>query len=102
MDTSIRFASNPFQMREDEEKLSKEAQMEEFVFLGLRKMKGISIKEFEVTFGKRLEECYGQNIKRMQKEKLVVIEDNFLRLTQKGIDISNYVFAEILNEGTSN
>ena len=50
METYIRFASNPFQMREDEEKLSKEAQMEEFVFLGLRKMKGISIKEFEVTF----------------------------------------------------
>ena len=84
-------------IQEDREVLSKIEQMEEYIFLGLRKMRGISIKEFESVFGKSLEECYGENIKRMVQAGLLVIEDDFLRLTKRGIDVSNYVFAEILN-----
>lgn len=84
-------------IQEDREELSMSAQMEEFIFLGLRKMKGISVEEFESMFGQTLEECYGENIKRMKLANLLVQEDRFLRLTKKGIDISNYVFAEILN-----
>ena len=93
----IKFANTPTEIQEEREVLSTREQMEEFIFLGLRKTKGISLQEFKVTFGRALEECYGQNIKRMQEEKLVVIEKGFLRLTHKGIDISNYVFGEILN-----
>lgn len=84
------------EIQEEREVLSREEQMEEFVFLGLRKMKGISIQEFEDTFGKTLEECYGENIHRLQKETLLILEEGYLKLTKKGIDISNYVFAEIL------
>ena len=97
LDAYIECASELSLIQENREVLSPREQMEEFIFLGLRKMQGISITEFEVTFGKTLEECYGQNVERMQEEKLVVIENDFLRLTHKGIDISNYVFAEILN-----
>lgn len=85
-------------IQKDRESLSTTEQMEEFVFLGLRKTKGICMKEFEATFGKSLEESYGENVARMQREKLVIIEDGFLRLTEKGIDVSNYVFGEILRE----
>ena len=93
----MEYAGDLDEIRESEGKLSIQEQMEEFVFLGLRKMKGISIKQFEMTFGKSLEECYGPNIKRMQEEQLLVVEDDFVRLTHKGIDVSNYVFGEILN-----
>lgn len=81
----------------NKECLSKIEQMEEFIFLGLRKMRGISIIEFEKKFGKTLQECYGKNIERMQQADLVEISGDYLKLTQKGIDISNYVFAEILS-----
>ncbi len=84
-------------IQEEKEVLSKSEQMEEYIFLGLRKMQGISIKGFENTFGESLEECYGENIKRMAQAGLLVIEDDFLRLSKKGIDVSNYVFAEILS-----
>ena len=97
LDDYIEHASNLCKIQEGKEELSLREQMEEFVFLGLRKMKGISIKQFEMTFGKTLEECYGPNIKRMQEEQLLVVEDDFVRLTHKGIDVSNYVFGEILN-----
>jgi oxygen-independent coproporphyrinogen-3 oxidase len=86
------------QIREIEGALTKEEQMEEFVFLGMRKKAGISLKKFEKIFGKSLEECYGKGIKKMKSEQLIEEEDGMLKLTNKGIDISNYVFAEILYE----
>ena len=70
--------------------------MEEFVFLGLRKMKGISIAEFENLFGVALEACYGHGIQKMKQQKLIEEHAGMLYLTPKGIDISNFVFAEIL------
>ena len=94
----LKNSGEPEMIQKDREFLSVTEQMEEFVFLGLRKTRGICMREFEETFGKSLEECYGENVARMQREKLVIIEDGFLRLTEKGIDVSNYVFGEILRE----
>lgn len=86
------------QIREIDGALTSEEQMEEFVFLGMRKMEGISLKKFHETFGKTLEECYGIGIEKMKSKELVEIKNQMLRLTKKGIDVSNYVFAEILYE----
>lgn len=94
----LEHSTQPEEIRCEEEVLSQTAQMEEFVFLGMRKMKGISLREFEATFGICLDQCYGANIKRMEATGLVEEKDGYLRLTEKGIDISNYVFAEILYE----
>lgn len=84
------------EIQKDREMLSKVEQMEEFIFLGLRKMAGISLKEFEDTFGKTVEECYGKNISRMIEKELLVMNEEVLKLTRAGIDISNYVFTELL------
>lgn len=86
------------QIQEDMEKLTLEEQMEEFVFLGLRKMQGISEKKFQATFHKSIWDCYGENIRKMIEKGLLEKQDEYLRLTEKGIDVSNYVFAEILCE----
>lgn len=93
----IQYASELSEIQENREVLSQTEQMEEFIFLGLRKIQGIAVKEFEIVFGNSLEECYGEGIRRMCDEKLLMMEDGFLKLTKKGIDISNYVFAEILS-----
>ena len=94
----IEHSPDIFQIREIDGALTKEEQMEEFVFLGLRKMEGISVKMFEEIFGKTLKECYGNGIEKMKSEFLLEESEGMLRLTKKGIDISNYVFAEILYE----
>ncbi|MBQ8559901.1 MAG: oxygen-independent coproporphyrinogen III oxidase [Tyzzerella sp.] len=96
LDFYMKHAGEPDKIQEDMEQLSVVDQMEEFIFLGLRKMQGISMKEFQDVFGRTLNECYGENIERMQKSGLIVMEDGFFRLTKRGIDVSNYVFAEIL------
>lgn len=76
----------------ERERLDKKEQMEEFMFLGLRKMKGISQREFARQFGETLEEVYGEEIKELTAEGLLEQEGEWLRLTEFGIDVSNYVF----------
>ena len=66
------------------------------MFLGLRKMEGISLATFENTFGKTMEACYGEQIHRLMKQGLLDRKDGHLMLTRKGIDVSNYVFGEFL------
>lgn len=84
------------QIQKDVETLTVEEQMEEFVFLGLRKMQGISEQKFQEAFQKSIGECYGENIRKVMEKGLLDERDGNLYLTEKGIDISNYVFAEIL------
>lgn len=76
--------------------LTVENQMEETMFLGLRLMKGVSVAEFEKKFGRTMESVYGTVIERLKEEKLLVQDGNYIRLTEHGIDISNYVMSEFL------
>ncbi len=81
---------------EERLQLTVEEQMEEFMFLGMRRMAGISVQEFEEEFGVTLEEVYGCVLEKLIKEGLVEQVEGMVRLTDRGIDISNYVFAEFL------
>ena len=98
MEEYLRDAKNPILLRKEQEKLEQQEQMEEFVFLGLRKMRGIQEERFTETFGKEIWDCYGKNLERVIKEGLLEREEGALRLTRKGIDVSNYVFYEILSD----
>lgn len=98
MEEYLQNVKNPQLLRKGQEGLDRQEQMEEFVFLGLRKMKGIREERFADLFGEDIWNCYGDNLKRMIQEGLLEKEEGALRLTRKGIDISNYVFAEILSE----
>ena len=89
-------ASDLSAIQENVEKLSLEEQMEEFMFLGLRKMEGVSVDEFENTFGKTMEECYGEQIQSLVQQELLKQKNGRLLLTKQGIDVSNYVFGEFL------
>ena len=81
---------------EDIEKLSFCEQIEEFMFLGLRKMKGVSRTEFQKRFGRTLEDVYAGRIMKLAGQGLVEKAGDDLRLSERGIDVSNYVFAEFL------
>ena len=83
-------------LREEIEVLTKEDAMEEFMFLGLRKMQGISGIQFENCFGNTIEEIYGDVLEKLEQEKMLEVKENKIRLTKRGIDVSNYVFCEFL------
>lgn len=83
-------------VREEFESLSREEQMAEFMILGLRKTAGISAEEFSSLYGTGIKEVYGSQIRRFEKEGLLTEEDGMIRLTPRGIDVSNYVFCEFV------
>ena len=84
------------QMEKVAEPLSRGAQMEEFMFLGLRMIDGVHRSEFEDHFGIAIEGVYGDVIKALQQEELLVQQAGHIRLTEKGIDVSNYALAQFL------
>nr|MBP3598336.1 oxygen-independent coproporphyrinogen III oxidase [Eubacterium sp.] len=84
-------------IHEIEEVLTEEDRMAEFFILGLRKMQGVSRKEFEAQFAKTVEEQYGDTIRRMKEMNLLQdVDKNQIALTEAGIDVSNYVFQHFL------
>ena len=76
--------------------LTKKEQMEEFMFLGLRMVCGVSCKKFADLFGQEIEEVYGGILNTMYDKKLLARDTDHIRLTTLGIDVSNYVMAEFL------
>lgn len=83
-------------VRVEEEKLCIESQMEEFMFLGLRKIKGVETLAFEKQFQVKLEEVYQSQLEELCKQKLLQVDQYTVALTEKGIDVSNYVLSEFL------
>lgn len=80
-----------------QESLSRQEEMVEFMFLGLRLTQGISLEEFKERFGTGSEEKYGKQIEGLiQKGLLYTPTEGRLALTKKGVDVSNQVFLEFL------
>ena len=83
-----------------EEQVTRPRAMEEFLFLGFRMMRGVSEQAFSDRFGTDMETIYGEALKKLSGERLLEAYQNgterFWRLTEKGIDVSNYVLAEFL------
>lgn len=77
--------------------LSVEEQMEEYMFLGLRLMRGVSKREFVRQFGRSMESVYGEIMEKLQKDGLIWEPGaDRISLTPHGIDISNYVMAQFM------
>lgn len=93
-----RYLEEPLGCREEVQALSIEEQMEEFMFLGLRLTEGVDVRGFGDDFGRTLEEVYGEVIKRNREDGLLEYrkDGRRLALTEKGLDVSNYVMAQFL------
>ena len=84
--------------REDFTRLRRKDEMEEFMFLGLRKINGVSEYDFYKSFRVSMDEIYRDKIEELIKEGLVVREGERIRLTDRGIDLSNYAMSQFLLE----
>lgn len=78
------------------ETLDEKSQMEEFMFLGLRMMEGVSIEKFREVFQKDIFEVYGEVINNYVEKGLLEEKNHHIALTEHGIDISNSVMSEFL------
>ena len=78
------------------QQLTVHEQMEEYMFLGLRMMCGVSMRRFADEFGQQMMTVYGEVIERMCRQGLLELKEDCIRLTGRGIDVSNYVMAQFL------
>ena len=76
--------------------LTKDNQIEETMFLGLRVLEGVSKEQFREHFSCELNVVYRKELEKLEKEGLLEEEGDFVRLTSRGIDLSNPVLAEFL------
>lgn len=72
--------------------------MEEELFLGLRKKSGISIQRFEDKFGLPLMEVYGQAIDDLEKDGLILVEKDCIRMSKKGLFLGDTVAEKFILE----
>lgn len=75
--------------------------MEEFMFLGLRMTDGISTECFRQTFGLTVELVYGPVLEQQIADQLLRKEDGRIFLTERGLDVSNYVMAQFCSISSS-
>ena len=75
----------------DEEILSNREAMGEVVFLGLRMMEGINVKDFENRFGINIETAYKDAIEELTTEDFLIYDNDHLKLTRKGLLFYNDV-----------
>ena len=83
-------------IRCDIEFLDEKLGMEEFIFLGLRMTDGITDTEFKDEFGVSLRAVYGDEIDKLVEQGLLDFDEHDLKLTSRGISVSNHVFVELL------
>lgn len=76
--------------------LTMQEQIEEYMFLGLRMMSGVGEREFEDKFGTQIKLVYGDMVDKLCAQGLLARERGRIRLTERGIDVSNYVMAQFL------
>ncbi|UZW12652.1 radical SAM family heme chaperone HemW [Clostridium pasteurianum] len=74
-----------------------EDEMEEFIFLGLRKIKGISIEEFKNRFRKDIFSIYSDVIEKYQSLHMLIVEEDRMYLSPRGMEISNYILSDFIN-----
>ena len=82
----------------DIEKLTKKDMEEEFFYVGLRMTAGVSLSEFERRFGISAKEVYPGLMETFVKEKAARFEGDRFVLTDYGLDVSNYIMAQFLQD----
>ena len=84
--------------RINEEHLSLREQMEEEMFLGLRKKSGVSMKRFEEKFGTSFDNLYGQVVRDLCHQGLLQVAGQQIRMTKKGLFLGDTVAERFILE----
>lgn len=79
--------------KQEQEFLSEQERMAEFMILGLRRTKGISKEEFQRRFQKALPDEYRKVIDNYKEKGLLMEEGDWIAFTERGILLSNLVLA---------
>lgn len=72
------------------------SKQKEYMLLGLRKIKGVSIQEFKNKFVENPIYLYHTELEKLVNEELLEIDGDYIKLTNKGLDLANLVWEEFV------
>lgn len=78
------------------EKQTHNMKVKEYMMLGLRKLKGVSIQEFKEKFAANPIYVFKNELEKLVNEDLLEIDGDYIRLTNKGLDLANLVWEEFV------
>ena len=84
------------QLCEDLQVLTKEEEMEEFFYLGLRRTAGVSEIDFVKRFSVDMHKIFGTVLEKQCKEGYLLHDNAHYRFTEVGMNLSNVLLAEFL------
>lgn len=80
----------------EEEGLSDEELREEMVMTRMRTVKGLNLNDFELRFGNQQKEILLHSSHKYITEGLLQKEENYLRFTQDGFTLSDFILSELI------
>lgn len=83
-------------LRYEEEIVTPKAAREEYIFLGLRLIKGIDTKDFKKRFGDSIWAFYPEQLKKWTTQGLLIQDGDWLYLNDYGLDVCNEIFASFI------
>ena len=83
-------------LRTNVETMFIDKRMEEFMFLGLRMTAGVSREEFKLRFNREMFDVYGEVINKYTDQGFMSVDEKRVKLTDRGIDVSNYILADFI------
>ena len=78
------------------ERQDKPSEMREFMMIGLRKLDGVRISDFERKFRINPLFYFRFEISKLTDEELIEVDLDYIKLTKKGLDFANLVFEEFV------
>ena len=75
---------------------NKEDMQKEYMLLNLRKLDGVSILKFKEKFACNPIFLFRNELEKLINEKLLMVDGNFIKLTNKGLDLANLVWEEFV------
>ena len=85
-----------FPVLEEKILLSAEDARSEAMFLGLRMKEGVDLEYFAARYGESAQKVWPGLLQKLEAQGLLCHEKNRIRLTDRGTDLSNYVFSMFL------
>lgn len=100
-DDLMRYMVNCEENKFDENKMIQErqnhfTQEQEYMLIGLRKLKGVSIQRFKNKFGENPIFVFRKELGKLVEENLMQITEDDIKLTNKGLDLANLVWEEFI------
>ena len=90
------YLNNGWQSKIIQEEQNETSKKYEYMLLGLRKIEGVAIQKFKEKFGENPLFIFRNELNKLVSEELVIVQNDNIKLTNKGLDLANLVWEEFV------